>query len=127
MSPIRFILIFLTFFSIWVGLKDIYFYEGLSPKYQVLFNWCDIYFSYIFLMDLVVRFIIRDRQHCPTLWKFILKNWFDIIPLLFEIPNTFVYPFPLWVLKLFRLIRLYKRLTEEQVLIFYLVYCYSYG
>lgn len=107
----------MTFLVLWLNVSDIYFYNGLTPRLRQTILWADIYFSYIFFLDLVVRFITRDRSKCKNIFYFILYNWFDIIPLIFEFPNTSGFVLPFWIFKLLRLIRLYKRFTEDQIVV----------
>ncbi|KAK3240637.1 hypothetical protein CYMTET_49532 [Cymbomonas tetramitiformis] len=112
------------------------FYSQNRPNIRIMniFVWVDFYITFLFLMDLVVRFHLRNLVKFPTAWVFFKKNWTDCLALFTDIPGVtnvgalqflvltrFRHVIRLFrlarFLKVFRVVRMYRRFTRQNVFV----------
>eukprot|EP00210_Caulerpa_lentillifera_P007470 g7140.t1 len=99
-------------------------------KQKQSFVWCDLFINYIFFVDLLVRYYLRNHEVHPNLKSFLKTNWPDCLALATDIPGAadigatkffvlarFRYVIRLFritrILKVFRVIRFYRRFTRQ--------------
>eukprot|EP00741_Cyanophora_paradoxa_P018367 tig00000204_g17734.t1 len=121
-------LLLLTATSIALAIVPLWSLEELPESTLAVFTWTDWYISGLFLVDLVARFALRDRETYPTARAFLRHNWYDIPSRAGDgragagAFGAFNWGVALrlarfWrffrVLKFFRLVRLYKRVSQQ--------------
>lgn len=82
--------IFMLLLAIASLLTAIIPYLSLTPTSLRLlerFSWFDFFTAYIFLVDIVTRFVTRNPEHTPNFRSFLRKNWSDFLALFTDIPG----------------------------------------
>lgn len=92
--------------------------QGMRKSSLQMLVWVDLFTMGIFIVDLVVRYSLRNRKEIPSFQRFAYDNWYDFPAILTEIPLTSV-TFPEWLsfFKVFRFIRLYRRFTQQAIFV----------
>ncbi|GHP08011.1 hypothetical protein PPROV_000675300 [Pycnococcus provasolii] len=131
-------LLVLTIISLVVATIPFYSSEPLRIKTANTLMWTDFFITYVFLLDLMVRYTYRKREKIPNIRAFARRNWTDMLALFTDIPGLsdvgalsflvftrlrhVVRLFRLArILKVFRIIRLYRRFAKQNFLISFMI------
>eukprot|EP00741_Cyanophora_paradoxa_P013721 tig00020710_g13244.t1 len=130
-------LLVMTLVSLALVLVPFYPYGGIPARLTATFVWVDFFFSTAFALDLIMRFLIRNRP--MSFWKFFKANWADFPSLLTDIPGVasgtgglgllnvivvtrFARAFRFFrFFKVFRAFRAYRRLSRQNLFVVLIV------
>eukprot|EP00743_Colponemidia_sp_Colp-15_P008465 GILK01009204.1.p1 GENE.GILK01009204.1~~GILK01009204.1.p1 ORF type:complete len:1213 (-),score=194.95 GILK01009204.1:193-3831(-) len=123
----------LAVLSIVLAVIPIYSFTPRPLTDMILFAWIDFHITWLFVLDLVARFIVRNKRREPTIWNFCIANWYDFPALLTDIPGaTLQTPLSvvkilprIWriirIVKVFRVVRFYRKVTRQSSFVTWMI------
>ena len=119
----------LTLIAVVLAILPFYLPEELPEDVYSLVAWTDMYITWLFVLDIVLRIILRSSK--MTVADFMAKYWYEFLALMLDIPgltfgrteklHSFIFLSKtfriLRLLKSFRVARLYQKLAQQNLVV----------